>query len=170
MTPEEMTAAVQKHHVGTPRKKRRFDQCAIGRESHTWHLFEKYQDRWRRDHTVRIPKGTLTNLLDAFAQGEGYLSKVDGIKIVARQSPVDPSDAGRFMASLKANLSSLRKTIRKAIDIPEGDPLPWIENREGWVAAIEVGYAIEIHPVGGQKELLFATRSQLSEAEGLDLG
>ena len=139
------------------------DRQAIGFDGEKWYVFSRYGHEWRERGMLKgISKGDTQALLEAFANGGGFLSKTTAVNMRCFSS----CDAKELMAkTISPNLSRLRKAIRIKLKLSKKtDPLPWDQERKGWVAAIQVGYAVP----GDQARLQFKTRQDLSPEERVD--
>jgi hypothetical protein len=150
----------------------RWREWAIGLElADKWHLFRQVKGEWRPVSVVRgISKGRQANLMRAFADGGGFLSKADALRL--ERSIYSVSDTDKLMGRITPELTKVRNAIRAAVGVKnnKADPLPFDDNLQGWQAQIAIGYAVQDDRdwVGGARRLRFKTREQLTADESAD--
>src|SRR5262249_54748176 len=139
--------------------KPRWQDWAAGLETgDKWHLFRRINNEWRQQRLIEgISKGRQAKLLGAFAKGGGQLDKVAALKL--ERFNFSDGDVDAVMDIIKAEMSKLRKIIRKAIRVADkkADPLPYDETQKGWRAEIQIGYAVQEdrQHLGGERRLRF---------------
>lgn len=111
-----------------------------------------------------IAKGWQADLLTRFAEGGGYLSDDEAVKL-ARRTYSD-CDRKQIMKLITPEISKLRKVIHKNMGCTglSTDPLPRDKQRKGWQAAVQIGFAIK----NDEDRLEFKLFQELSREERLD--
>jgi hypothetical protein len=150
----------------------RWGNWAIGLETgNKWHLFYQFHGTWRHHGVVRgISKGRRANLMRAFAEGGGFLSKAIALRL--ERFVYSVSDIDKLMGRITPELTKLRNAIRVAVGAKniKADPLPFVDDPPGWRAQISIGYAVQDDRdcVGGERRLRFKTRDHLTASESAD--
>jgi hypothetical protein len=144
---------------------------ALGVENRSrWHLFRKAGKEWRQKKKVKVTRGKQHDLLSIMAKEEGFLPLGDAIKLWL-QTP-SSTDKARIRKLLKPQVSRIAGLIRGAIDITDKTkkPLAWDKARAGWVAQIEIGYAVveDTPRAGSGDRLRFRKAGQLTADERMD--
>jgi hypothetical protein len=136
----------------------------------TWQVFRRKGNRWEHQGCLDgLPAGNQTKLLEALAEGGGFLKKITAIKIW-----MDPYVAGevpRIWKLVKPEMSNLRGVIRQAIGAREPyDPFPYDRAMKGWQAQVAVGYAVETEGdrADAETRLCFKLREELTSDERID--
>jgi hypothetical protein len=120
------------------------DQWALGlgKDRH-WQIFRKFGGGWRHHGTLRMRpvKGRESTFLEAFAQADGSLTRIDLIKQVLR--PFTYEDGKRIYPRIvKPTVSRLRARLRKELNLgKKTDPVPWDDALGGYRMLVGVGYA-----------------------------
>src|SRR5262245_33906757 len=61
----------------------RFEGWAVGIEhKDKWHLFRRHGEEWRHQGTVPVSKGRQNTLLKGFADGGGFLSRLEATRLI----------------------------------------------------------------------------------------
>ena len=124
---------------------------------------------WWSKKIIAVPNGLQANLLHALADQGGFLGKSEALKLLRRNYSAGDVDA--LMKKIKPEISNLRKLIRSAIgQATEDNPLPYDKTRFGWLAKIQIGFAVQEdrQHVGGEHRLRFKTRNELTSCESAD--
>jgi hypothetical protein len=148
----------------------RFSSWAIGTQHDGpggWRLFKKADGEWRDVKKFAVAKGLQAALLEAFAQGGGFLQKTEALNLIAKR--YNPSDIDRLMGQIKPELTRIRNAIREAIgcDDSKANPLAFDDTAKGWRSAISIGYAVQEdrEHIGGEQRLRFKLRNELTREE-----
>jgi hypothetical protein len=120
------------------------DQWALGfgKDRH-WQIFRKFGGGWRHHGTLRMRpvKGRESTFLEAFAEADGSLTRVDLINKVLRHF-TDEDGKRIYPHIVKPTVSRLRARLRKELNLgKKTDPVPWDDALKGYRMLIAVGYA-----------------------------
>jgi hypothetical protein len=154
----------------------KFHHLAFGMEAgNRWHVFKKYGKEWRHQGPLKgVAKGRQEELLAAFAEGEGYMSKDEALKLAGKSSL--KNNKMKLFSNIKSELSHLRQLIRKTAGLPEVakgirlDPLRWERSSHGWRAEVSIGYAItkDDDHIDSNNRLRFKLYHELTQDERID--
>jgi hypothetical protein len=172
VTPKPSEAVTSDTASDSQPSKPRWNALAIGCETIAkWHRFKKIKGEWQHQGRMRgIAKGRQAKLMKAFAEGGGFLSKDDALKL--ERANYSPGDVDKLMALINPELAKLRAAIRDASKVKDttANPLPFDDLAKGWRAEIEIGFAVQDDGkhIGGENRLRFKTQSQLTREEAVD--
>lgn len=115
---------------------------AIGMETgRQWWLYRNVKGSWQQYGKIDIPKGQPTTLAAALVNQHGQITRSKAIKLFPQ--PGRTNDEIRKKVVTPA-FTKLRKKIRQCIKYAGrythvDDPIPSVDNPQGWRTAIEVG-------------------------------
>jgi hypothetical protein len=154
----------------------RFHEWAFGKEhGGKWHVFRKIGGTWRAEGLLRgLRRGLQDRLMEAFAEGGGYLAMRDVMKREAPECPA--AERKKIKGKISSELTNIRKTLLAGMGVPKrtADPLPHEPSGDrsggGWRARVSIGYAVQEdgNTVGGEHRLRFKTKGELTMHEELD--
>ncbi|MEQ9588024.1 MAG: hypothetical protein RJS97_08730 [Parvibaculaceae bacterium] len=112
-----------------------------------WYLFHRNKDRWERPSRAKIQGGRPEDFLKLFAENNGRLDRASVDAWMKTHAPRVRIDQRR--KSVNVELCRLRRSLRRAIaDAARfqtenmGNVLPFDEDRDVWIAEVEIGYAL----------------------------